>query len=600
MYVTNLSIDNFRNFTSFSIDLQPFTLIIGANNTGKSNMLEAISLLLSQDITIFKRRILGIDDINYETIKTFKKQVIDSRTPLDKVVFPEVRVSLIFTDFDESQEAVVGDWFIDKDLKKAKLTYVFRLRDGWQNKEKWLQSQRERNLSEEEIDLIDFPIEEYEYSIFGGNGEENRADHYFLQMIKMELLDALRDAKRELSASGEYRLLYRVLNNRDKNKYSSIQKAIIDLENVVKTDSEFTKVKGEIQSYLEKLSLQENNLDNGVSFKFVSPELSEILRKLSLEYGANPIGVERNGLGRNNLLYISLILSHLAGDSNNGRKIFFRLVGIEEPEAHLHPHLQHHLANNIKGEVNKILQVIITSHSPYLSSQLDLDSTYVLYKRSGNIEKHRLLSGFDENDSSIKYLKKFVDSTNSVMFFAERVILVEGIAEELLIPKLFEIHSGGKSLEKCGCNVVNVRGLAFEHFLKIVKNGYFIKCVTFTDNDNNSRGTDLKTEYEKDNNVIKVSVSTGKTFEVDLIDANKAGESKKILFRALSKTKPNNGPQLEEKTNGQDINIADFFSEIEHYKSEFAFNLLEELESQTNKLVIPKYIEDGFNHIMDQ
>lgn len=599
MYISNLSITNFRNFTSFNIDLQPFTLVIGENNSGKSNMLEALCLIFGQEITVYKKRVLEIDDINYQTVVDFKIKIADSSIPVDSIIFPEVKVEVVMTDFNDDQEPVVGDWFIDKDLKFAKLTYVFSIRQGWQNKNSWIQAQRSKAIQEKNINVIEFPISEYEYQIYGGNGQQNRVDFYFLKMIKMELLDALRDAKRELIASGEYRLLYRVLNNRDRTQYDAIQKALVEFAFKVKGDAEFQQVKNEIKLYLDRISLQENDVDNSVDFRFTSPELNEILRKLSLVYGGDPIGVERNGLGRNNLLYISLILSHLAGKSTGAEHTCFRIVGIEEPESHLHPHLQKHLAQNIKNDTRNDLQIILTSHSPYIASQLDLENTLVLYKLDGEIKKHNLLNGIPNNSNTAKYLKKFLDATNSTMFFAKRIALVEGISEQLLIPKLFQIHSGGKTLEKCGCNVVNVHGLAFKHFLEIIKNGYFIRCAVFTDNDGTSRGADIKAAYETGNSIIKVCISNQLTFEKDLINVNKNGLGKDFLIDALCKTKPTSGLLFKNSTGNNDIDVEAFFNEIEKYKSEFAFNLLEVLEARSQQFELPQYIKDGFDHILN-
>ncbi len=59
---------------------------------------------------------------------------------------------------------------------------------------------------------------------------------------------------------------------------------------------------------------------NTVDFQFSSIELSEILKKIGMQYGDEAVSIERNGLGRNNLLYIAVILVHLYEKENN----FFR------------------------------------------------------------------------------------------------------------------------------------------------------------------------------------------------------------------------------------------------------------------------------------
>ena len=75
MYIQKLIIKNYRNFgiTPFVIELKPFTLILGENNIGKTNLLNAVALLFSQDIGVFQRRVLELDDFNYSTVAAFKK-----------------------------------------------------------------------------------------------------------------------------------------------------------------------------------------------------------------------------------------------------------------------------------------------------------------------------------------------------------------------------------------------------------------------------------------------------------------------------------------------------------------------------------------------
>jgi AAA15 family ATPase/GTPase len=177
MYISHIKIQNYRNLQDFEMELKPFTLIIGENNSGKTNLLTALSLLFSQDITAFRNRVLDQDDINYKSIQTFKGKVVAG----GQIAFPEVKIEATLAGMTEEQEAVCGDWFIDKELAKAKLTYVFHPRTGF-NQYDWLSSQRDKIQSntdeKEEVRHIDFPIKQYEYTIYGGNDPANRCDPY--------------------------------------------------------------------------------------------------------------------------------------------------------------------------------------------------------------------------------------------------------------------------------------------------------------------------------------------------------------------------------------------------------------------------------------
>lgn len=601
MHIKKITIKNFRNFgnPAFEMKLKPFTLILGENNVGKSNLLNAIGLIFSQELSVFRRRMLEIDDINCTTVETFKKRVFDCKIPPDKITFPEVKIEVILAKMDDDQKSIVADWLIDQKLEKAKITYLFAPKGNFDKKD-WINTQRKKS----EIKYVDFPIEEYRYSIFGGNDSSNECQQYLLRMLKMEYLDALRNAEHELVASGSVRLLYRVLTQTDMSKYDGIKEALASLEGVVDENEALKKVKGQVGKLLSRVSLGDD--EKSVDFKFSSPETSELLKKISLIYGTNPIDVSHNGLGRNNLLYIALILSHLSDKDKKENEPYFRCIGIEEPEAHLHPQLQDHLAENIRSiqkDDSSSMQLLLTSHSTHIAAKLCLKNTAILYtdEESKDIKSHYVLSGLKKpkDKKSIRYLSKFIDATQSRLFFARKIILVEGISEKILVPLFFKIHLS-KPLEQRGYEIINVQGVAFRHFLEVIKNGYFVKCLVLTDSDKGkkpeNRAANLNADY---NNVpqIKIEPSRTSTFEKDLIKANENGEGKKVLLNALKKTRPTNGKAFIKKTTGGDIDVEEFFDEIENYKSEFAFNLRRKLEKSGDGFTIPKYITDGFDFL---
>lgn len=123
MYISKVVIKNFRNFKSFEIELKAFTIIIGENNIGKSNLLEAISLVFSNDIQAYKKRRLEIGDINFETIAEFKRNIYEKE--IEDVVFPEVRVDLYVKEPDWDQETVIDNWWYDFENKTARFSYLF-------------------------------------------------------------------------------------------------------------------------------------------------------------------------------------------------------------------------------------------------------------------------------------------------------------------------------------------------------------------------------------------------------------------------------------------------------------------------------------------
>ncbi|MCH4828054.1 ATP-dependent nuclease [Planococcus halocryophilus] len=626
MYISKLSVKNYRNFGDgkFSIPLKTFTAIIGENNVGKSNLIDCIGLILSQDITMFKKRFLDTDDINSKTKEKFKKSIVDiiEDDVIDesKVKFPEVKVEIILDELDEDQLAVVGDWFFEQTFTKAKLTYWFKPRAGFKRQE-WIENQvsnmkgilSEGKMNKEELyNLVEFPIEQYEYVIFGGNNPTNKCDPYFLKMLKLEVLDALRDAKKELVANGENKLLYRILNKNYESDFVEVQTLLSDLNAKLKENKKLDSIKKELTTYLDRVSLSNPSELNSIDFNFSSPEVNEILKKLSIVYGENPVSIERNGLGKNNLLFISLVLSHLASQTDEKTKLAFRVIGIEEPEAHLHPHLQTHLAknlskvNNIEGmaDIKKDTQIVITSHSTNITTSIDLNNLVILYRDKEQIKFHYILDGFSDKKAGrehIKYLKKFLDATNSSMFYARRLILVEGISEQILVPLFFEMQYE-KTLESVGSNIINVNGVAFKHFLEIIKNGYFIRCGVLTDKDagkkTEKRAENLIEHYRANNDVISIEVNED-TFEKELIRYNLKGKGRELLVKTFEKLHPIKYKDFKEKW-AEQIDVDEYFTNIENDKSDFAFALHEELLKDSKGFIVPNYIVSIFDFIMEE
>ena len=196
--------------------------------------------------------------------------------------------------------------------------------------------------------------------------------------------------------------------------------------------------------------------------------------RLIVEINGNKIPITNNGLGYNNLLFIALILSKIQMECSSymgeNAKVF-PILAIEEPEAHLHPSMQYKflkfLHNNL--EKNKqVRQIFITTHSTHITSAIDLNDIICLYEDiSGQINVGYPGKAFGDNLESKIYVERFLDATKSNMLFADRILFVEGLAEQLLIPCISAYLNKDEELISKHVAIVSVDSRTFKHFVKL-------------------------------------------------------------------------------------------------------------------------------------
>ena len=181
------------------------------------------------------------------------------------------------------------------------------------------------------------------------------------------------------------------------------------------------------------------------------PELINILRQLDLILEDN-----KSGLGSLNLLCVAAELL-LFLENKQGLK----LTLIEELEAHLHPQYQLRLLDYIQKE-SKFGQFILTTHSITLGANIDLEKLIVL---RGNQAFPMNSSSTGCNKQDYQFLHRFMDATKANLFFAKGVLMVEGDAENLLIPAIAKVI--GRSLHEHGVSLVNVGSTAYKRYVKV-------------------------------------------------------------------------------------------------------------------------------------
>lgn len=517
MFIKEIKISCFRNFKDVSVPFhEGVNVIIGHNNTGKSNLLRAIALVIGYNDS----RSLRTNDLYYETDTNVLKQQS-----------PRIKITLVLhrgkdETLDSDEMALFSSLMTDPALsEEAQLRYEFKLSEGQEDNYK---ADVAGATSAKEI----WKIIEHDYFRFyksirsGGNVAAGITEvRNVLGQLDFQFLDAIRDVSHDLYA-GYNPLLRDVLNffidysikNNDTKTEEEIKEQLNDLRNA------FVQQSAPLMQTLQNRLQEGKNVflkyavDTGATFNDAIPdfdgevtenEMFSVLRMI-IKYAAGiEIPATYNGLGYNNLIYMSLLLAKMQADSSvtymkrNAKVMSF--LAIEECEAHLHPAMQYKFLqflqdNKANGHVR---QIFITSHSTQIASAVKLDdliclSTSELGKTAVGYPR-AIFNMQDACDvASKQYVQRFLDATKADMFFANKLILVEGVAEELLLP-VFARYMGLNLTDK-HVLVVNMGGRYFSHFLKLFDtrkpNTINKRIVCLTDIDPSRKKKAMDEEYE--------------------------------------------------------------------------------------------------------
>jgi putative ATP-dependent endonuclease of OLD family len=216
--------------------------------------------------------------------------------------------------------------------------------------------------------------------------------------------------------------------------------------------------RNKIDKHLDGLSLRGNGPKSSikVSGATASPNvrLRQLLEKLDLVLD----GAGKLGLGSDNLLFMACELLLLAQEDEGNK-----LLLIEEPEAHLHAQRQLRVMKSLQDQAKEEgIQIIITTHSPNLASAIKLVSIVVI--RNGRA--FPMAEGETDLESSdYRFLERFLDVTKANLFSARGVLIVEGDAENILLPTLANLL--GRDFTEHGVSIVNVGGVGLRRFARI-------------------------------------------------------------------------------------------------------------------------------------
>ena len=458
MRISRVKISNFANFSNLDVQTGDNIVIVGENKVGKSNFIRALQLILDPGLSERDRQ-LGLD------------QFWDGLG--DHKIGATVEVSIEFTDFTDDPRlmAHLNDCVIDPGPPMvARLTYRF---------------QPKANLGRDAEGLAD-----YEYIIFGGDDPNMAIGSSLRRMLPLDVQVALRDAEKDLASwrnSPLRPLIEELATSLDEDAREEIQEQVNTAQAELVGHAEVVATATRISERLIAIAGAQHAVP--VALGLAPTRVDALLRSLRLLIDNGARAIPDASLGTANLIFLalkSLELDRLVIDGERDHTFF----AVEEPEAHLHPHVQrlvyrYFLGGGANEDDAAPLTTILTTHSPHIASVTPIGSIVLLRRdaeQDATVAASTATAPFTPRD--VADLQRYIDVSRGEIFFARGVILVEGDSERFLVPAFAEALD--IPLDMLGISVCSVGGTNFTPYVKLLgPEGLNIPHVILTDRDPN-------------------------------------------------------------------------------------------------------------------
>lgn len=572
MHITKIHLQNYRNFSDFTMEFHKgLNVIVGANNSGKTGLLYAIKLLRSpNDITI--------EDFNKNNLIDFRTNYLQDAPSI--IIEYDITHTIIEDDTEDESIIRLLPFLGVQGFSNARrevdgvvrYEIAARIRATYSLDVKFLNDYKTEidkltTFSDYYAALSRYVEKHYSWTYTNGISDTKADQKDVTSIFDIRFIEAER-------TSEEVR----------KETKKEIDKFVKDPEQLVAIDELNKRVSEDLKTILKttitKLADLFGNENNDIGLKKGNVAISSTIKanvsasdayitEVQDTQKGFTVPIDHNGLGYNNLINIYMLIK--LNEIKIGRD--FRILCLEEPEAHLHPAMQYKLFKYLrdldkKDKLNQ--QIFVTTHSSNITAVAGLDNMFMLaYNRNlktpdcvAQSLKKQFEHSYTEGDlleksisdrkvEAKKHLSKFFDVTRSDLLFADKVILVEGIAEKLLMPAF---------MEKCGVpyedehiSIVEIGGKHFEHFVELF-NGNKVKkkvlCITdcdfkWTTKDGNLKTIQdykpyeaehirkLQTDYSFDEFRLVTQTHYGRTFEDELYLSNRENDSFKKHLLSL-------------------------------------------------------------------
>ena len=591
LYISRVVIKNYRNFKDLDVELQHKSVIVGENNIGKTNFIKALQLILDPTLSD-EDRMLSESDFN------------DSlENPMEND--QEILIQIYITNY--RRNVAIMTMLSDATVLDAEGNEVLLL------------------CYKFFPHIDEFGKKEYQYEIYMRDDMSRKFGSRERKYINIKVIKALRDVEADLRNSkkspvkkmlDEYNISKDDLEN-IANEYKECGDRVLDLDEI----NDMTR------NINERFSEILGNHDYDISLQAMEVDPTRVLGSLKMLMANR--SVSDSSLGLDNILYISLVLQmlkdktvpsfisnaeytgllvkenseilnecYMSNDSgnyvlkpdlddeniatlysfmiDNGRgNNSVTLLAIEEPEAHLHPVYQRLIYKDVIKRND--FPILLTTHSTHITSVAPIKSLVHLHQEDGNTVAHST-ANMPMIEGEFLDVERYLDVKRGEIFLGKGVILVEGIAEEYIVPKFEELI--GKPLDEKGIVVCNINSTNFKPYMKML-NSLSIPYSVITDGDfyTENRNCDDGEDSNRKYHVMEIDVKENE------ICGSLGMENAIKIFEALGSIVPEN------------IDLSQYFSERGYFIGKYTFEV--DMMECTSTVAGEEAFTDSFNQLVE-
>lgn len=410
--LSEISIRNFKSIRNETFELSEFTPLVGYNNAGKSNMLEAIKWLL---------RKTALSDTSF----------YDTALPVEMEGVISGITQAILDQLPENQRTSIHPFLISDSLSIKRV-------------------QPQPNVGVAQIRLL------VKDPANIGTANEWRANPTGLDQAIQALfpepihIGAMENAEEDVSKNKNTttigKLLAEIIGPIQTSYSTQVQTALDGIKELLDVDG--TSRAAELTAFDAAVSGKVESFFPGVNIKVhvPTPELKEVFSKGTIKVfeNLNPSGRDVSALGHGAQRSIQMALvRHLADiKRDSGTQTSNTILLIDEPELYLHPQAIEVLRDALKTLATEGYQVIFSTHSPFMITSKDVGNTLLIRKNDtlGTHKRNSLKAAIPAvvttAPSQLELIFSLSHSSN--ILFSERVILAEGTTENRLMPSIIQ------------------------------------------------------------------------------------------------------------------------------------------------------------------